>query len=431
MKNRKILLIILGLISLVTLSIIEIITFTETKNHNIKIITEENSYGEEFAKKYKLEIETLSDSNKQEYKLNIENYDYNINNKEIEIVSYKGISETIVIPSYIESYPVTKIQENAFKEAKNLKTIIIGYNEIEINTEDFKNIEIKCRNTDYCNSLKENEKLNVTILNDSDPYDYSYIYMPFEYNIKNNEIELTKYLLNENILIIPETLNGYKVTKVSIDILNSNYKACLIPGSVENIKTTSNLKIGNILIITIITNIISYIIFAIINLTLTFRKKEEILLNAPTLLISIIYLLGTLIYSYVANNIDTQVKTYIIVSITVTILFIIISILLNKSKKHIEKNNDELIEKEKFKKEILIKIDDIIFVSKNEYKKELEKIKELIKFMDPISSIHTREIEKEIIENLNNLSSNINKEELVKLEQLIKKRNNICKINKD
>ena len=431
MKNRKILLIILGLISLVTLSIIEIITFTETKNHNIKIITEENSYGEEFAKKYKLEIETLSDSNKQEYKLNIENYDYNINDKETEIVSYKGISETIVIPSYIGSYPVTKIQENAFKEAKNLKTIIIGYNEIEINTEDFKNIEIKCRNTDYCNSLKENEKLNVTILNDSDPYDYSYIYMPFEYNIKNNEIELTKYLLNENILIIPETLNGYKVTKVSIDILNSNYKACLIPGSVENIKTTSNLKIGNILIITIITNIISYIIFAIINLTLTFRKKEEILLNAPTLLISIIYLLGTLIYSYVANNIDTQVKTYIIVSITVTILFIIISILLNKSKKHIEKNNDELIEKEKFKKEILIKIDDIIFVSKNEYKKELEKIKELIKFMDPISSIHTREIEKEIIENLNNLSSNINKEELVKLEQLIKKRNNICKINKD
>ena len=51
--------------------------------------------------------------------------------------------------------------------------------------------------------------------------------------------------------------------------------------------------------------------------------------------------------------------------------------------------------------------------------------------MDPISSIHTREIEKEIIENLNNLSSNINKEELVKLEQLIKKRNNIFKINKD
>lgn len=431
MKNKKALLPVIGLIMLITLIIVEFTEFTSSKEYNIKVITEKGSYGETFVKKYNLETEILSDSNKKDYTLNIENFDFNTINGTIEIVGYKGISETIVIPNSINNIKVTKISKDAFKEAKKLKKIIIGYNELELVKEDLKDIEIVCRNSEYCNSLHNDETLKVTVLNDSDPYDYSYIQMPFEYNMNGDEIELTKYTGDENILVIPETYNGYKITKVSLDILNNDFNLIIIPNTVKEINGPKTLNLSTILLVGIITNILAYIIFLVVNFTLSRKTKEDTFLSTPTIILSVIYLIGTFAYSFIANTEDSSIKTYLLINLIITVIYIIVVILLNRSTNYIKTNNEELKEKKEFKKNALLKIDDVISSSKSEYKKSLEKIKEQIKYSDPISSVHTSEIENEILTILDKLTTEVDTKTIEELEKLINKRNNICKSNKD
>ena len=406
----------------ITLALIFSLT-NEKYYGNIKIKFSNNDYVLEYAKKNGIDYEKIADSEKDEYTKNIESFSYNKVNDTLEITEYKGISETLVIPYEYDGVKVTSISDS-FKNDK-VKNIYISDNITYLPVENFKNITINCYRGKYCEELKNNNELNVNILNDSDVVDFNYIEFPFEYNVKDGNVELTNYKGNGGVLIVPETVNGMKVTSVSFD--GGHNKEVYLPDTINNIsdyfitpRNYNNYKNC------VISAIVTFILATIVILIVKDRTPEEIAVSTPIYVWTLVFLGITFYANYNFNHSYTSgygIQTYTIFSNLMYLTLVVTIMFTNKRNKKLDtniKNNTKFID------EMIFKINNKSKLN-NEYK---NKLIDKLKYSDPVSNELVKGIEDNInmlISRLNDKSSN---EEIDNIIKLIENRNDIIKRNK-
>lgn len=407
---------------IITLALIFSLT-NEKYYGDIKIKFSNNDYVLEYAKKNGIDYEKIADSEKDKYTKNIESFSYNKVNDTLEITEYKGISETLVIPYEYDGVKVTSISDS-FKNDK-VKNIYISDNINYLPVENFKNITINCYRGKYCEELKNNNELNVNILNDSEAVDFNYIEFPFEYNVKDGNVELTHYKGSGGALIIPETVNGMKVTSVSFDC--SYNKEVYLPDTInkisDNFITPWN---HNNYINCVISAIVAFVLTTIVILIVKDRTPEEIAVSTPIYVWTLVFLGITFYANYNSNHsysFGSSIQTYAIFSNLMYLIVVVTIMFTNKRNKKLDTN---IKNKTKFIDEMIFKINNISKLN-SEYK---NKLIDKLKYSDPVSN----EIVKDIEDNINMLISKLNdkssNEEIDNIIKLIENRNDIIKRNK-
>ena len=406
----------------ITLALIFSLT-NEKYYGEIKIKFSNNDYVLEYAKKNGIDYEKIADSEKDKYTKNIESFSYNKVNDTLEITEYKGLSETLVIPYEYDGVKVTSISDS-FKNDK-VKNIYISDNINYLPVENFKNITINCYRGKYCEELKNNNELNVNILNDSEVVDFNYIEFPFEYNVKDGNVELTHYKGNGGALIIPTTVNGMKVTSVSFD--GSHNKEVYLPDTINNISDNFITPWNyNNYINCVISAIVAFVLTTIVILIVKDRTPEGIAVSTPIYVLTFIFL-GITFYANYNNNhshtFGSGIQTYTIFSNLIYFTAVVTIMFINKRNKKLDTNTKN---KTKFIDEMIFKINNISKLS-SEYK---NKLIDKLKYSDPVSNEMVKGIEDNInmlISKLNDKSSN---EEIDNIIKLIENRNDIIKRNK-
>ena len=406
----------------ITLALIFSLT-NEKYYGDIKIKFSNNDYVLEYAKKNGIDYEKIADSEKDKYTKNIESFSYNKVNDTLEITEYKGLSETLVIPYEYDGVKVTLISDS-FKNDK-VKNIYISDNINYLPVENFKNITINCYRGKYCEELKNNNELNVNILNDSEVVDFNYIEFPFEYNVKDGNVELTHYKGSGAVLIIPETVNGMKVTSVSFD--GSHNKEVYLPDTINNISDNFITPWNyNNYINCVISAIVAFALTTIVILIVKDRTPEEIAVSTPIYIGTFMYL-GIMFYIiYTSNHEYSSGNGIPIISIESGLIYFIAVVTIMFTNKRNKKLDTNTKNKTKFIDEMIFKINNISKLN-SEYK---NKLIDKLKYSDPVSNEMVKGIEDNInmlISRLNDKSSN---EEIDNITKLIENRNDIIKRNK-
>lgn len=418
--KKKIIFIAISLV--ITLALIFSLT-NEKYYGNIKIKFSNNDYVLEYAKKNGIDYEKIADSEKDKYTKNIESFSYNKVNDTLEITEYKGISETLVIPYEYDGVKVTSISDT-FKN-ENVKKIYISDNITYLPVENFKNITINCYRGKYCEELKNNNELNVNILNDSDDVDFNYIEFPFEYNVKDGNVELTHYKGSDSVLIIPQTVNGMKVIAVSFD--GGHNKEVYLPDTINNISNNFITPLNyNNYINCVISAIVAFALTTIVILIVKDRTPEEIAVSTPIYIGTFMYL-GIMFYIiYTSNHEYSSGNGIPIISIESGLIYFIAVVTIMFTNKRNKKLDTNTKNKTKFIDEMIFKINNISKLN-SEYK---NKLIDKLKYSDPVSNEMVKGIEDNInmlISKLNDKSSN---EEIDNIIKLIENRNDIIKRNK-
>ena len=403
MKKSKLLLILFGFI----VTIISIVSMLVIKQEtiNTKFIVQKGTYAYQYAKNNNIEV--LYDSNKNNYVRNIEQFIYNEINGGLEIIGYNGISKELIIPRTIEGKKVVSINTNFEK----LKKLIISENIKTLNV-DLDDITLVCYKNELCN----NTAIKTELIPDSEinQYYFGEFNIDFVYEIDNQEIEIENYIGNSKSIVIPETINGYKVTKVDFELKN-NIEEIYIPKTVVEIDLESA---PTELIKYSILSILSFVIYC--GFVIFTSDKKDSINNFPSYIISLVYLIGILTYLYININNSSLFVIYI----ALTLIYIFINLALILASKKIIKYDEEVKTTGGFIKEALSIIEEL---KDNTNLTDLEKLEENIKYSDPVSSNQTLEIEKEIINDIKNIKTN---DSILLINKKVEKRNKICKENK-
>lgn len=406
----------------ITLALIFSLT-NEKYYGDIKIKFSNNDYVLEYAKKNGIDYEKIADSEKDKYTKNIESFSYNKVNDTLEITEYKGISETLVIPYEYDGVKVTSISDS-FKNDK-VKNIYISDNITYLPVENFKNITINCYRGKYCEELKNNNELNVNILNDSEVVDFNYIEFPFEYNVKDGNIELTHYKGSGGVLIIPETVNGMKVTSVSFDC--SHNKEVYLPDTINNISDNFITPWNhNNYINCVISAVVAFVLTTIVILIVKDRTPEEIAVSTLIYVLTFIFLGITFYVNYNNNHshaFGSGIQTYTIFSNLIYFTAVVTIMFINKRNKKLDTNTKN---KTKFIDEMIFKINNISKLN-SEYK---NKLIDKLKYSDPVSNEIVKDIEDNISSLISKLNDKSSNEEIDNIIKLIENRNDIIKRNK-
>lgn len=409
-----------------------IFSLTKTKpSYNLKFKYSNNDYVTGYVDASGVNgvsYEKIADSEKDKYIKNIESFSYNKVNDTLEITEYKGISETLVIPYDYEGTKIASISDS-FKNDK-VKNIYISDNINYLPVENFKNITINCYKGKYCEELKNNNELNVNISNDSDNVDFNYIEFPFEYNVKNDKIEIVKYTGNDSNIIIPTTVNGMEVTTVNFDItpsLNSIY----IPDTVTSInmftKFTTTINEKDNYTVCLIASIISFVLTTIIIIIVKDKTDDEKFTSTPLYIVIFAYLIFISIMIYKFNNVSHMSSNNVLMySVIVDIMFIIACFTLITVNKRSMKLDTNVKNKTKFIDEMIFKINNISKL-KSEYK---NKLTDKLKYSDPVSNEIVKDIEDNISSLISKLNDKSSNEEIDNIIKLIENRNDIIKRNK-
>lgn len=194
-----------------------------------------------------------------------------------------------------------------------------------------------------------------------------------------------------------------------------------------------------------IFTVIAFIVTIVINKELSDENElfdvntKSIFNKLPLFIINYVYLTLQILFSLIAIPL-ILVNLEVVIAIEVIILatFLIITILLLKSKEYIENVDEDTEDQISFikglEKEIAIltiKINDKNVIddnsSDNDNKennldnliKELEELKELTRYSNPMSNDKTREIEEDILKNLSKMKVELKNNEYVQVMNLI------------
>lgn len=410
MKN-KILILITGFIISVSSFVFAFLYYKS--NNSLVIYTSNDSYAYQYAKNNMINTYDVSDSHYKYFHRIWEDFKFNEETNGLVITKYEGISEELIVPTEYNNKKIIEIKKDALPS--NVKKIFLPESVETINVDDYKNIEILCYRGKKCEELKSNNELKVTILDDVDRYILYENELEFTYNIINgNEIELTNYLGDDQTIIIPETINGYKVTSIIFD--GEGITSIFIPKTVNNISANITSKLFNkcFIISSIIILLSSIIYFATILLIKPFQLIDKVYIY----LSSIIYLFTISYLVFVLRSNPFEYNKYFIYSIIVSIIYLITIYILNIIIKNNKKYDNEIKSKDSFIKDVKLMLQDYDFI-------ELKEIEEMIKYSDPVSINDVKEIEIQIKNELKNITQENIQEKVNILKKLIKKRNTI------
>ena len=425
MKNKKLILLSSVVIFAITLLILFVLPY---EGKNFKIITSRDSDAYQYAKKESIQVEEVADSEKDFYTEKKETFSYDRYQEGIVITGYQGKSKELVIPKMIDGKFVLAIQKDAFKKDENLTKVIFPKTLLMIEKEDYKEIEIACYRSSLCNELKEDDDFKVTVLSDSDTYSFTDSSLAFEYNI-GDSIEIVKYTGSSLDIVIPETINGYEVTEVHLTVekdLNSIY----LPKTVTNMSLQYAEKVyPSTFWFTVVMTFISLLLFIGVMMYVSLKDKKDIFYQAPIMMISYLYLIGIYGYSIYANVTNQNMKTVILVQVIIALLYLVLAMFLLASKKRIRDYDEKIAKSTSYIQDTLELLEEIDLSDyEEEIKKEVEEVKELIRYSDPVTSPKTEDMEQQIQKMIQECGNE--KEDWEKVKATIKKRNRICKESK-
>ncbi len=398
---KKVIASLVGFIILIT---ILLITNFNAPKIDLTIYAKDDSFASKYANKHSLNLEKVSSSEEDEFYIAIEEFEYNKTDDGIEIVSYSGISKKLVIPEKIDGYQVVSINDSLF-ENKNIEAIVISNKVKNVESE---NIKIECMKSPYCESLVADDNVDAIMLNDSTNIDFSNYNGLVEYNLKNDEIEVTKSISINNATIIPVSINGYTVTSINVDL--ENISKIYVPESVSNINLKGVDYFYSHIVIVMSISYILYLIMVLID------KHENLNSTTNSVALYIVSILYLLVIGYFSINYSV---IYYIQVIIASLIYIVLGILLKINKKQSIKYENKVKEQTMFIEETLNILDSVDSEDKYE-------LKEIIRYSDPVSIEEVKDIEKEIKDKISNIDSDVASE----IKELIKKRNNIIKSKK-
>ncbi len=411
------------------------------KSDSVDIICYDGSYAEEYAEKHNIDYEIISDSDAYIGILNLENFDYN---NDGTIVAYKGESEKIAIPTNIGGTKITKIDEKAFENAKNLKTIYLPKSVTAFEIKELKDVAVYMyEDTDLHKKLSKDEEVKFEIKTIPDSYfvDFYTANIPFSYdNISDKSIDINRYNASNEIVLIPESIDGKIVTTISFDALGEGVETIIIPKSVTTIN--GKLYTNRYDITFLIGMIIAFVGAAIATafvLTLKVETKEKMFLTVSQLrtayIVTILSLILSGIYLFVAI-----VPDWIVYISTVLVYGVaIISVLKAKAAVSVAAGIDEKVEVQTFFiKSLTVDAEHLMSTSKTAELKVLsKKVYEAVRYSDPMSNAVLVEVEEKIQNGFSDLENAVEAQDFElasstadELLSLIDIRNKKCKLLK-
>ena len=202
----------------------------ETEELELTVYATHDSYAYGYAKDHKMNVKKITQDDLDKLPLHLEDFHYDIEDDKVTIFGYSGLSEKLYIPKTIDGYDVVKISEKDL--GPFVKEIVIPETIEEINETLLSNVKIYCYKNDYCESLKE-KNYNVEYLSDRSYYYIDNSPKNFSYKMKYDKIIIEYYREETKDLVIPETINGYKVNRLNIS--TSKYSNIYIPDSIIQI----------------------------------------------------------------------------------------------------------------------------------------------------------------------------------------------------
>jgi len=416
-------------------------TIVYDNSNGVGIICYEGSYAEEYAKKHDVDYENIADSDSYIGILNLENFDYNIDDGKGEIVAYKGESEKIAIPTDIEGIEITKVYEKAFENAKNLKSIYLPKSVDTFEPKALDNVTVYMyEDTELYKSLSKDETVIYEIKTVPDSYyvDFYSSDIPFSYdNISDKTIDITMYHAYQTDIIIPESIDGKIVTSISFDALADGVETIIIPATVTNIKTDLYQSRYDIyFLIGLLMALLGMCFATVLVLTLNLSSKEKLFLQISQFKTA--YWLGILTIVLSAVYMFVNVVPDWLVYVLFVIVCGVCAISITKAKTAValvEEIDEKISTKTHLFKMLTADAEHLMSVSKTaELKAETKRVYEAIRYSDPMSSDALSDIEGQIQSEFEFFSQAIKSEdlELAKsvadgLLNLIDGRNKKCK----
>ena len=411
------------------------------KSESVDIICYDGSYAEEYAEKHNIDYEIISDSDAYIGILNLENFDYN---NDGTIVAYKGESEKIAIPTDIEGTKITKIDEKAFENAKNLKTIYLPKSVTAFEIKELKDVTVYMyEDTDLYKKLSEDKEIKFEIKTIPDSYfvDFYTANIPFSYdNISDKSIDINRYHAENELVLIPESIDGKIVTTISFDALDDGVETLVIPKSVTSIKGElySN-RYDLTFLIGMLISLVGTAIAAIFVFTLKVETKEKMFLTVSQFRTAYIVTILSVILSGIYLFVEAVPDFIVYIAAILVYALAVISIIKAKMAVSIVAGIDEKIKVQTFFiKSLTVDAEHLMNTSKTtELKALAKKVYEAVRYSDPMSNAVLVEVEEKIQNGFSDFENAVVSEDfelasstVEDLLSLIDIRNKKCKLLK-
>lgn len=446
MKNKKFFNITVILISIIYLGLIVV---TNVSVQHASLAYEKGSYAEKFASENNLKAYEISDSERKYLDVRYEEFDYNIENDKVILVGYPGISEELVIPEMINGRIVTSIDKGFFESANTVKSIYLPDTFESINDDINPDITIYCTDNSVFYNLemakkairdKKNIGWKIITIPDSQFVNFSLDRLDFTYNESADSIEITDYDGNGSLVVIPSYICGKPVTKISMNLLDQDI--VFIPKTVTLITGEFNkTKYSMVFVVEFVFTIIAIMVVLIIMNGILLKKHtvQEYSLNIPRIVISYIYLIFQIVFSFfcIYGGNENGASGFLI-SLLVLVIYIgyMSAASANKNQiKNVDKNRfDKTARMREIKEYGKI---DAFEVSNEDIRRKLERFVEELQYSDISSVNQAAELEDCLMDTITQLKSAIkdNNNEPIsalcdKALKILKQRNEIVKRNK-
>lgn len=204
------------------------------ENVEFCISTKSDAYKDAKDNKSKVDFSSNTDHSKMAASLD-EDFDYNENG---QILEYRGTDQTVVIPEEINGTKIISVNEKAFDKAKDTKTIYLPETMIAFWPETLDGVKVYAPSDAPINNIYADKKFDYVTYADSYYVNFYSANIPYSYDdISNDEVRVNSYNGEDKNIIIPETIDGKKVTAISVDALGVGAESILIPGTVDKIET--------------------------------------------------------------------------------------------------------------------------------------------------------------------------------------------------
>ncbi len=437
---------------------------------NVAVIP--GSYGEEYANKNKLNIVELADSEKSYFDQRYETFDYSVENGSIVVEGYTGASSDLVIPAAINGATVTAIGKEFTSTISQVKNLFIPPTVTEIQADVDESIIIHCyedtpvykkyqsdkeakekeaeagtenteqESVEQAEETEEDKAWNYDVMHDSDFVDFSLGDNPFAYNLDGATIEITRYTGDEDLIVIPSYINGYPVTKVSMNLLGSA-NGIVIPETVTSITgTSSKLLYTPLFAIELLFSLIAIVLSLLtVNVLLPRYRKDntEYLLTGSQMVSVVLYVLAQIGFAIAAiYYISITPLLALVISLVILAVFVLFIFSAGIGRQHVKEVARRNIEKTSRMDAIKLAVRGMDeSISDPELKKKVIRLVEEIRYSDPVSRQDLDGIESDLEKAIDDVKAAIAKGDSKAIARMIdttmnmiKERNSMCKEGK-
>ncbi len=406
--------ILTGLCLLVVSLFVTFVNYPVTFHNEVELYAINGSYASEYAKKNSLSFKEITSGEVKSYTKNVEFFTYDVIDGGISIVKYEGVSKDLVIPKIIDDKKVVSIEAKAFEGNKNVEKIFISENVASAKVEG---VTIACYKGKYCDELTKDEDLDVVVMNDSERVDFDNGSTEFEYEIANGSAVIVKYYGKDKVAVVPSRINGYEVKKLSYT--PNDGSKLYVPSSVVEFGEKFLASEVNVEFVTLlVVEVVSFIAFLLGVVSIGSKKLSDMSANSLIYVVAFVYLAIVEASPLYLNKFD-KVEYFVLFHIVALFVYAIVMLVLGRAKKTTKEFEDERKASKSFIKEASLLLDEVD--GNDEYK-----LKEVVRFSDPMSVDEVADIERKILERLHHLDAEAAEE----IRDLFRKRNSIIKKNK-